>query len=94
VGNRYASSSKRSKSEDLADRERWFMNDLHSIRVEEYEGRRLYNIFEELQRTRLITDPLEIKSNMFVMAIRTLPRFIPYKDFLLLMGKGHTPYLQ
>jgi hypothetical protein len=86
ASDRYNSLSKRSRADDHTDKERWFMNDLHSIRIEDYKGKQLYYVIEELRRTRSFA-PLNIQSNMFVMAIRTLPRFIPYNQFLLLMGE-------
>ena len=84
---RYFATSRRSKSEDCADRERAEMNHLHCLRIESYKGKDLLSIMQGLFLERGTADPAIIQKNMYSMAIHTLPHFIPYKKLISLMDE-------
>jgi hypothetical protein len=82
---RFFATSRRSKSEDSTDRERAEMNHLYNLRIESYKGKDLLSIMQGLLLERGTSDSAIIQKNMYSMAIRTLPLFIPYKKLISLM---------
>lgn len=86
---RYFSTSERHRAEAISEFERAKMSKLVTWRTEDYKrtSRDLKSIIKDFEITRPPLNPSEIKQNMFVMAVHTLPRFIPYKNFLYLMDQ-------
>ena len=83
---RYFSTSARVRAEVQSEYQRKLMNDLVTLRTESYSStskdlRLVMNSYRLSPALSFLT----IKNNLFVMAMQTLPRFIPHKEMSLLI---------
>jgi hypothetical protein len=86
---RYFATPARSRAEEQSEFQRRAMNELVTLRTENYKatGKILKSVIEDYERRNLIAPLAKIKMNMYSMAIHTLPRFIPYKAFLWIIDE-------
>lgn len=85
---RYFATPARSRAEDQSEYQRKAMNELVTLRTENYKatGKILKSVIDDYERRNFIAPLTKIKINMYSMAIHTLPRFIPYKAFVWMLN--------
>ncbi len=87
---RYFATSARSRIEEQSEYQRKLMNDLVTLRIENYRstGRIIKTVIEDYERRKLNACFAQIKANIFSIAIQTLPRFVPYKAFVWMINEN------
>lgn len=93
---RYFSTSERHRAEELSEFERVKMNKLITWRTEDYKNTRgfLDAIIKNFEITMPTLSLLQLKQNMFTLAVHSLPRFIPYEHFIYLIEEPLSILLQ
>jgi hypothetical protein len=86
---RYFSTPARSRAEVQSEHQRKQMNNLVTLRIENYKttGKTLKYVINDYERRNPNIPISQIKMNMYSMAIQTLPRFIPYKAFVWMIDE-------